>query len=132
MKTALNNYYIETIECIIRWIKASTPGRRAWVSDLVTGYNDYSMTERSTFPDWIKFWYECTPKRERLEYLITDREPWEDGYFNGNTRELMIILNRAKDTGVVSKRSKRILVAFDTIVSGYLEEMEYMMEECPF
>lgn len=128
MEVNLNKYYTDTIDEIISYIKHSTPGKRYWTPDPVTGLNDYSLTERSTFPDWVKFWYEKTPKRDRFEYYISGREPYEDGYFNGNTRDLLLMLNRAKDKGIVSKRSMRVLVAFDYIVSGYLEEMEYLNE----
>ncbi len=134
MKVALNDYYLDTIDGIIGRLKHSTPGRRVWYESSTPGWSyDYTGTERSTFPDWISFWFRYTPKRERIEYIISNREPYEDGYFNGNTKELWGLLNRARNTGVISKRSKRILVAFDYIVSGYLEEFEYLdMENCPF
>ncbi len=128
MEVNLSKYYTDILEEIIGYIKSSYPGKRYWTPDSVTGLNDYSMTERSTFPDWVKFWYEKTPKRERFEYYISGKDPYEDGYFNGNTRDLLIMLNRAKDKGIVSKRSMRVLTAFDNIVSGYLEEREYLEE----
>ena len=134
MDVVLNEYYLDTMDGIIGRLNYSSPGKRLWCESNKPGWGyDYSLTERSTFPDWIKFWFQYTPKRERFEYFISGREPYEDGYFNGNTKELWGLLNRARNTGVISKRSKRVLTAFDYIVSGYLEEIEYLfMDECPF
>jgi hypothetical protein len=98
------------------WVESSNP---EWAFD-------YGVTEHSTFPDWIKFWFIPTPKAERLNYVeVGGKQPYEDGYFNGNTKELWPLLKRARNRGFISKKSKRVQVAFDMIVQGYLEEARY-------
>ena len=119
---AINPYYLQVLEDIQQVLKSSTPGKRRWTLDSVTGQPDYRMTERSTFPHWVKFWYVNTPKKERINYLIENREPYEDGYYNGNTRDLLKILSNSEE-GYVSKKM-RTLTAWDNVVQGFLQDIK--------
>lgn len=116
----LNEYYIKFIEAMVRQIEVSRPGKRAWTMDHL-GNCDYSLTTRSTFPDWSKFFYITTPKPYKGM-----PNPYKDGYFNGNTKELLKMLYTAK-IGQAPK-TDRLRAAFDMAISGfydYMYEFEY-------
>ncbi len=144
IKPAINLYYLQVLEDMQNILKNSTPGKRRWTLDPVTGAPDYGSTERSTFPIWSKFFYETTPKNDKIKYCQVDGpKPYEDGFFNGNTKEFLRILNRAEN-GYMSDYI-RIRTAFDIAVQGYLSEIrdfeeqygetyyqEELFEECPF
>lgn len=117
----LNDYYKKFITAMIRQIEVSTPGKRRWVhtSD---GSIDYSATTRSTFPEWSKFFFVTTPRSHK-----TTPNPYEDGYFNGNAKELLRMLNTAK-LGRAPK-TERLRAAFDIAISGFYDYMyEFEME----
>jgi hypothetical protein len=116
IEPAVNPYYLQVLEDIQNILKSSTPGKRIWTLDEVTGSPNYSQTQRSTFPHWSKFWYVNTPRKERINYILEDRQPYEDGYYNGNTRDLLRVLENSK-SGCVSKRT-RTLTAWDNVIQG--------------
>lgn len=128
IKPAINDFYIETLNDMIRVIEMSEAGKRMWTICEVTGRCDYSLTKRSTYPNWCKFYYVRTPKRERIKYILDDaRKPFEDGYFNGATKDLIGIFEMYKK-GYVSK-SKRVQIIFENCIDGYfdeLREIEYL------
>lgn len=122
IKPAINPYYLQVLEDMQTILKQSTSGKRRWTLDPVTGQTDYGMTERSTFPQWSKFFYETTSKNDKVKYLQVDGpRPYEDGYFNGNTKEFLKILSRA-EKGYMSDYP-RIVAAFDIAVQSYLQEI---------
>ena len=122
IKPAINMYYWEVLQDMINIIQSSTAGKRQWTKCFVTGYCDYSISAKSTFPDWIKFWYVSTPIKKRFKYLDTRFKPYEDGYFNGNTKEILAILENYKN-GYESK-SPRVRQAFSLALHGYLSEIK--------
>ncbi|WP_373073861.1 hypothetical protein [Sulfurimonas sp.] len=144
IKPYINLYYLQVLDDMQNILKNSTPGKRRWTLDPVTGLPDYGMTERSTFPDWSKFFYETTPKNDKIKYCqVNGPRPYEDGYFNGNTKEFLRILRNA-EKGYMSNYC-RIRAAFDQSVHGYLSEIrdfeeqygetyyqEELLDECPF
>lgn len=122
MKVAINDYYKYVIEDMISEIKIATPGKRAWTDNL-----DYSITERSTFPLWSKFFYEHTPKKLIHHYKYdTSSKSYEDGYYNGNTRELLVLLYTALNG--LAPRSERQSTAFDLMLKGKFEEIREFEE----
>lgn len=122
IKPAINPYYLQVLEDMQSILKQSTPGKRRWTLDPITGQADYRMTERSTFPSWSKFFYETTPKKDQWVYCqVGGPRPYENGYFNGNTKEFLRILSRA-EKGYMSDYP-RIVAAFDISVQGYLSEI---------
>ena len=144
MQAATNLYYLTVIDDMLGVLDNSTPGKRQWTHDNVTGLPDYGSTIRSTFPDWSKFFYEKTPKNKYIDYCIVDGpKPYEDGYFNGNTKELKRILRNSRN-GRLSKYD-RISTAWEIAVLGFLSEIrdieeqygesyypDEIFEECPF
>ena len=122
MQAAINPYYLQVLEDMQNILKNSTPGKRRWTLDSVTGQPDYSLTERSTFPQWSKFFYETTPKKEQIKYLeVGSCKPYEDGYFNGNTKEFLRILRNSED-GILSDYP-RINSAWSIAIDNYLSEI---------
>ena len=123
MKVNINPYYLQVLEDMQTILKNSTPGKRRCTLDNVTGLPDYSMTERSTFPQWSKFFYETTPKNDKIKYLeVGGPRPYEDGYFNGNTKEFLRILRNSED-GILSDYP-RIQTAWTIAVENYLQEIK--------
>lgn len=129
MKCHINNYYKYIIEDMIGQIKSSTPGKRRWrLRDEIW---DYSITERSTFPDWSKFFYEQTPKNYKHRYN-SNFVAYEHGFFNGNTREILDILNKLLHGQIYT--SKRRYEAIDIMIKGmldYIKGFEYE-NQCSF
>ena len=125
MKVAINDYYKYVIEDMISEIQIATPGKRAWYGQDFG--NNYSITERSTFPLWSKFFYEHTPKRLKAYYKYdTSSKAYEDGYYNGNTRELLVLLYTALNG--LAPYSQRQLSAFDLMLKGKFEEIREFEE----
>lgn len=125
MKVAINDYYKYVIEDMISEIKIATPGKRAWYCQDLE--NNYSGTIRSTFPLWSKFFYEHTPKRLIPHYKYdTSSKAYEDGYYNGNTRELLVLLYTALNG--LAPNSERQLSAFDLMLKGKFEEIREFEE----
>ena len=125
MKVAINDYYKYVIEDMISEIQIATPGKRAWYGQDFG--NHYSITERSTFPLWSKFFYEHTPKRLKAHYKHdTSSKAYEDGYYNGNTRELLVLLYTALNG--LAPYSQRQLSAFDLMLKGKFEEIREFEE----
>jgi hypothetical protein len=125
MKVAINNYYRYVIEDMISEIKIATPGKRAWYTQDFT--NNYTITERSTFPLWSKFFYEHTPKRLIAHYKHdTSSKSYEDGYYNGNTRELLVLLYTALNG--LAPKSERQSLAFNLMLKGKFEEIREFEE----
>lgn len=128
MQVAINPYYLQVLEDMQNILKNSTPGKRRWTFDNVTGQPDYSQTERSTFPNWSKFFYEKTPKNKRwIYYDVNGDKPYQHGYYNGNTKELLNILNNSRN-GYLSK-SSRVRTAWIFAIHGYLEEVSQWEQE---
>lgn len=125
MKVAINDYYKYVIEDMISEIQIATPGKRAWYGQDLE--NNYSITERSTFPLWSKFFYEHTPKRLKAHYKHdASSKAYEDGYYNGNTRELLVLLYTALNG--LTPYSQRQLSAFDLMLKGKFEEIREFEE----
>jgi hypothetical protein len=123
MKVAINDFYKYVIEDMISEIKIATPGKRAWTDNL-----DYTITERSTFPLWCKFFYTHTPKRLIQHYKHHScNKSYEDGYYNGNTRELLVLLYTALNG--LAPSSKRQLSAFDLMLKCKFEEIRAFEEQ---
>lgn len=97
-------------------LQNSQPGKRLWYSSY-DGYVTYSKIE-STFPDWSKFFFVKTPKRERSKYFLSGRKPYKDGYFNGNKKQLMSIIENFKKSGK-QPRSERQRLVLDICIQGY-------------
>lgn len=128
MQININDYYLTILSDMIVILNNSENGRRQWTADPITGYNDYTSTLRSTFPDWSKFFFIKTPRKEQLDYCIVDGpKPFEDGYFNGSSRELKQILDTSKD-GIMSKYP-RIIAAWDIAIEGYFDYIRDFEEE---
>jgi hypothetical protein len=124
MKPQINEYYLSFLDSMMNQLEVSIPGKRRWVHTSDGGI-DYSPTTRSTFPEWSKFFYVKTPIVARNE-----PNPYLNGYFNGNTKELTYLLSKAQ-SGILP-RSLRLRSAFDIAISGfydYMEEFEYQYGE---
>lgn len=123
IKPAINPYYLEVISDMIRLIENGEAGKRIWSVCNVTGYCDYSQTRRSTYPSWCQFYYVRTPKNKRLDYVLNpERKPFEDGYFNGATKDLIGIMEMYKK-GYCSK-SKRVQTIFETCLDGFMQDVK--------
>ena len=123
MKIVTNTYYETILNDMLSQLKSSRPGKRRWILDPITGLPDFSSTERSTFPDWSKFFYSKPSKRERLYLLQNNLKAIDLGYFNGNTRGLTNIISKAL-TGSLKPLTPRQIKAFDIIIIGFIDYMK--------
>jgi len=116
----LNNYYKYHIRTLITILENSTNGKREWF--LEDGVPNYSLTTRTTYPMYSRFYFIKTPKNLRHIYCSIDKEAYLDGYFNGSPQKLMKMFQNA----LLGKmpRSPRMLFVFDTILQGYFIDVE--------
>lgn len=110
MNIIINSYYLDIINGIYNHVLVSRGGKRYWDN------NGNWWKDETTYPMYVRFFFE---KKKGKSY--------KDGYFNGNRRELLSILNRLKK-GVLP-RSERLRIAFDYIIQGYIEDQELLLEE---
>lgn len=111
MDVALNPHYLEVIDAIISHVKISRGGKRHWDN------NGSWWKDDTTYPDYVRFFFINKGMKKCKEGEI----------FNGNRRELLILLNKAR-TGILSK-SERLRDAFDHIIHGYFIELEDIKRE---
>lgn len=131
MKCHINNYYKTIVEDMIGQILNSVPGKRIWLTDPITGYNDYSLSIKSTYPTWCRFFHNHTPKNYPERYDL-DFVAYEHGFYNGNTREILILLNKLLLGEIYT--SERRYSAIDLMFKGiaeYIEEYEYQ-NQCSY
>jgi hypothetical protein len=123
IKPHVNQYYLTVLDDMLGVLDRSTPGKKQWYDSHRSGETyDYRSTIRSTFPSWSKFFYEKPPKNKYIDYCTIDGpKPYEDGYFNGNTKELKRILRNSRN-GKLSKY-ERISTAWEIAVLGFLSEI---------
>jgi len=116
---------------LYNFIKNCENGKRIWVEDEL-GRKDYSLSYKSTYPEWSRFYFVKTPKNKRHIYN-KDNPAWKDGYYNGNTTRLYQMFENAL-AGKLPK-SERMLDVFDKMIEGYyfeLKEIEYLEADCIF
>ena len=111
MNVSINQYYLNTIDSILSHVKVSRGGKRYWDN------NGSWWKDGSTYPDYVRFFF--------VNKGMTKCK--EGDIFNGNRRELLALLNKAR-TGILSK-SERLRTAFDIIISGYFQELEDIKRE---
>jgi len=126
IKSCINDFYTYHIKSILSIIEHSQNGKRIWVEDDY-GYKDYSQTTRSTYPEYMQFYFVKTPKKISYIYCEDDKAAWLDGYFNGSTRDYTQLFKNSL-TGK-TPNSKRMIFVFDLTIYGYFQELkdiEYM------
>lgn len=144
MQIIINDFVSDRITYILEIIKNSLPGKRRWYkSRKFNSGNDYSITERSTFPDYIKFAYVKKPKNW---YILTDDEKKkEDIYFQYNTKNITRCLNKILKCKMLTELQQLFIEILFYNFYKYEEEWEIMnneklfddmkninMDECPF
>ena len=111
IKVALNEYYLSVIDAIISHVSISQGGKRYWDN------NGSWWKDDTTYPHYVRFFFVNKGMKKCKEGEV----------FNGNRKELLRLLNKAR-TGVLSK-SDRLRTAFDYIVIGHLLELEDIKRE---
>ena len=122
MNIIINEYFTDRIKAIINHLEVSQPGKRMWQEDtnFAYGYN-YSMTERSTFPWWIKFAYEKKPKNY---HLLSEKEQQKEIFFGTNTRDILTTLKSILK-GKRIRTKKRELLLSTLFFNFYSEELDF-------
>jgi hypothetical protein len=96
------------------YMKTRENGKRIWI-DKADGTKDYNVSTETNYPEWIRFYFEKTPKKERNKYEkwgdLGRKEiyPWENGYFNGNRKELLYTLENASN-GKLPRKNRMLFI----------------------
>ena len=93
IKPVINDFVLNRINYIIDELKNAKPGRRVWVnSDKYPEGKDYTLTERSTYPFYIKFAYE---KRPKSWYSLSEEEKLKERlYYQYNSKNIKCTFNK--------------------------------------
>jgi len=139
MEIIVTQLTVEYINTIITILENSTPGKRKWIkSDKYSNGYDYNLTERSTFPWWIKFAY---VKRPSNWYCLTEEEKkLERLYYQYNTKDIIRILNKIINTKKLTEiQGHFVEELFNNFRQYELDHFEQYNEEiirdlykCPF
>ncbi len=110
---------------IINHVENSFPGKRMWSkNDKYNSGYDYSLSTKSTFPDYIKFAY---VKRPKYWFILSEEEKLlEDRYFQYNTKDIIRILNKyINDKSLTDIQNE----FFNTLIDNFKDyEHEYFEE----
>lgn len=135
MKIALSEYYINIIKDMVSQLLSSIPWKRKWVNADTNNkwwYYDYRCTQRSTFPDWSKFFFEksiFTNKYEKGNNEIL--ENWKilvEKKFNWNSKELISILEKSLVKDLTERQWNALEQAFENF-NDYMNNYYEMYQE---
>lgn len=118
---------------MLKQIQSGENGKRIWSHCSDYKYDsglDYSLTTRSTYPEWIKFFYVKPTKREKKLYHhenlfrhvvnLPKYKMFELSWFNGRTDEVERILKNLLLYKKI-KTSDRLNKAIDIIFKNFYE-----------
>lgn len=93
LKPVINDYILNRINYIMDELKQAKPGKRIWMdSDKYPNNKDYSLTERSTYPFYIKFAYDKKPKQW---YILSEEEKLKERiYYCYNKRNIFNVFKK--------------------------------------
>ena len=111
IKCCLSEYYIERVNYMIREILSSKPWKRAWEeivwwSNSKWWFYNYNLTEKSTFPEWSKFFF------EKSKY----------------SKELLNILNKSYSKNLTKRQANALEQAFRNFLQE-IDEYKYRYKE---
>lgn len=90
MDVVLNQFYIKQLLAMYNHAEASKGGMKKFLPPLKGENDGVIVYERTTYPDYLRFFFVKTPK----DY-IGDKQ-YQDGYYNGNRRELLRVLRNLR------------------------------------
>ncbi len=118
MKVILNQFYISQVKAILAIIDKSKGGKKIILPPL-KGENDYLIqVDRTTYPDFIRFFFVKSPKDRYIEY------PYLEGYYNGNRKELLRILNNLILGKVRTERQEYFIEQLFYLWYWYIRDFE--------
>ena len=119
------NIYV--CEMLFNYMKTRENGKRYWIENS-DGSIDYGSSTKSNYPEWIKFYFNKTPKNLRDSYKdwgelgLKGKKPWEASFFNGNRRELLYTLKNASEGK--APKSDRMITVLNEAFNGFLNDLE--------
>lgn len=124
LKPVINDYILNRINYIIDELNHAKPGRRVWMdSDKYPNNKDYSLTERSTYPFYIKFAYDKKPKQW---YILSEEEKLKERiYYCYNKRNIFNVFKKIL-TGKALTLIQQTFVE-ELMTNFYIFEKEFEM-----
>lgn len=122
-----DNKNIIICKMLFDYMETRENGKRSWIQ-LSDGSIDYGSSTETNYPDWMKFYFDKTPKNLRNSYEdwgelgLKGKKPWEAGFFNGNRRELLYTLKNASEGK--APRSDRMITVLNEAFNSFLSEIE--------
>jgi len=130
MKCHLSEFYIKIVNDMVNQILHSQPWKRIWIDTWINDKwwtYDYTMTQRSTFPDWAKFFFEKYKYTKNIK-LWEILENWKillEKWYNWNSKEFRAILKKSLIKPLTERQWNALEEAFNNFFE-YIEEFEHI------
>jgi len=135
IKCCLSEYYIKIVKDMIGQLLNSKPGRRLWneiEQNNQWWFNDYRVTERSTFPDWSKFFFEKSIySKKEINWITSITDDWRyliEKWYNWSSREFINILNKSFEKWLTERQWNAMEDAFSNFID-YVNQHEKFWKE---
>jgi len=133
IKCCLSEYYIKMVNDMVNQILNSSPWKRMWTEAQINNKwwsYDYWVTQRSSFPDWSKFFFEKNKYTNNIN-LWEILENWKillEKWYNWNSKEFISILKKSYNKPLTERQWNALEEAFKNFIN-YIEDYEYLYWE---
>lgn len=128
LKPVINDYILNRINYITDELNNAKPGRRVWTENkkFQSGM-DYTATERSTYPFYIKFAYDKRPKQW---YLLSEEEKLKERiYYCYNRKNIFGVFKKILNGKALTFIQQQFVVELMTNFRIFEKEFEYIHKD---
>ncbi len=128
LKPVINDYILNRINYITDELNNAKPGRRVWMeSKKFQNGMDYTGTERSTYPFYIKFAYDKKPKQW---YLLSEEEKLKERtYYCYNRKNIFGVFKKILNGKALTLIQQKFVVDLMTNFRVFEKEFEYIHKD---
>ena len=128
LKPVVNDYILNRINYITDELNRAKPGKRIWMdSNKYPNNKDYTLTERSTYPFYIKFAYDKKPKKW---YLLSEEEKLKERiYYCYNKRNIFNVFKKILNGKALTHIQQNFVIELMTNFLVFEKEFEYIHKD---
>ena len=128
LKPVVNDYILNRINYITDELNRAKPGKRIWIdSNKYHNSKDYTLTERSTYPFYIKFAYDKKPKKW---YLLSEEEKLKERiYYCYNKRNIFNVFKKILNGKTLTYIQQNFVMELMTNFLVFEKEFEYIHKD---
>lgn len=128
LKPVVNDYILNRINYITDELNRAKPGKRIWTdSNKYHNSKDYTLTERSTYPFYIKFAYDKKPKKW---YLLSEEEKLKERiYYCYNKRNIFNVFKKILNGKALTHIQQNFVIELMTNFLVFEKEFEYIHKD---